>query len=68
MATGTHFDNVDGANLTLLKYNALGVGSLVFQATKSLKWVLEYDYTEAANQSHEKNVANQAATGFMVFF
>ncbi len=68
MATGTHFDNVDGANLTLLKYNALGVGSLVYQATKSLKWVLEYDYTEAANQSHEKNVANQAATGFMVFF
>jgi hypothetical protein len=67
--TGTHFDQaVSGANLTLLKYNALGVGSLVFQATKSLKWVVEYDYTEAANQSHEKNVANQAATGFMVFF
>lgn len=68
MGTGTHFDQIDGANLTLLKYNALGVGSLVYQATKSLKWVLEYDYTEAANQSHEKNVANQAATGFMVFF
>jgi hypothetical protein len=68
MATGTNFDEVSGANLTLLKYNALGVGSLVYQATKSLKWVVEYDYTEAANQSHEKNVANQAATGFMVFF
>jgi hypothetical protein len=68
MASGTNFDQVSGANLTLLKYNALGVGSLVYQATKSLKWVVEYDYTEAANQSHEKNVANQAATGFMVFF
>jgi len=68
MASGTNFDNVSGANLTLLKYNALGVGSIVYQATKSLKWVVEYDYTEAANQSHEKNVANQAATGFMVFF
>jgi hypothetical protein len=69
MSSGTHFDQtVSGANATLLKYNALGVGSLVYQATKSLKWVLEYDYTEAANQSHEKNVANQAATGFMVFF
>ena len=68
LASGTHFDQVSGANLTLLKYNALGVGSIVYQATKSLKWVIEYDYTEAANQSHEKNVANQAATGFMVFF
>ena len=68
MTTGTHFDQISGANATLLKYNALGVGSIVYQATKSLKWVVEYDYTEAANQSHEKNVANQAATGFMVFF
>jgi hypothetical protein len=40
----------------------------VFQATKSLKWVVEYDYTEDANQAHQKQVANQIATGLMVFF
>jgi len=69
MATGTAYDNaVPGADGALLKYNALGVGSLVYQATKSLKWVIEYDYTEAASQAHAKAVANQAATGFMVFF
>jgi hypothetical protein len=67
MMSGTHFDEEFG-DPTLLKYNALGVGSLIFQATKSLKWVIEYDYTEDANQAHEKQVANQAATGFMVFF
>jgi hypothetical protein len=68
MTTGTPYDQISGANVDLLKYNALGVGSLVYQATKSLKWVIEYDYTEAASQSHAKNVANQAASGFMVFF
>jgi hypothetical protein len=68
MTTGTPYDEISGANATLLKYNALGVGSLVYQATKSLKWVLEYDYTEAAAQDHAKNCANQAASGFMVFF
>lgn len=65
--SGSAFDEKSGDG-PLLKYNALGVGSLVFQATKSLKWVLEYDYTEDANQAHQKQVANQAATGFMVFF
>jgi len=65
--SGTAFDETVGDG-TLLKYNALGVGSLVFQATKSLKWVVEYDYTEDANQAHQKQVANQIATGLMVFF
>jgi hypothetical protein len=64
----TNFDRATFADGPLLKYNALGVGSLVYQATKSLKWVIEYDYTEAASQDHAKAVANQAATGFMVFF
>ncbi len=70
MTTGTNFDNANFATQDgpLLKYNALGVGSLVYQMTKSLKWVIEYDYTEAANQAHQKQVANQVATGFMVFF
>jgi hypothetical protein len=64
----TDADKADGAAGALLKANSMGVGTIVYQATKSLKVVGEYDWTQASNHNGGKNKVSQAAAGMMVFF
>lgn len=67
--TGTTFDqDVDTGYPALLKYNSLGVVGIVYQWTKSVKYVVEYGYDEAASTSGTKDISNSLSTGFMLFF
>ncbi len=67
-------DNVDPVNgPPLLKSNLDGSGILSYQWTKALRWVGEYDWTQAKNQggqgfAQQSITGSQAATGFMLFF
>ena len=63
--------NADKADLTypaLLKYNSHGDGLLIYQWTKSVKYVIEYGYDAAANVAGGKDISNSLSTGFMLFF
>jgi len=70
----TSTDNADAVNgPVLLKSNVLGAGILTYQWTKSVKWLAEYDWTQAKNQggsgfAAQTITANQVASGFMLFF
>lgn len=64
--TGTAATNLRNG---LLKYNSSIVGLFSYQMTKSLRWVTEYTYSEAKNQSGTlKDSSSQFGTGFMLFF
>jgi hypothetical protein len=66
---GTNFDKtVDPTYGVLLKYNSAAVGAIQYQWTKSLRWVLEYTYQEAANQGGGKDISNNLSLGTMLFF
>jgi hypothetical protein len=41
---------------------------ITYQWTKSLRFVAEYDYTEAVNYAFQSNKVNQIDAGFMLFF
>jgi len=64
----TDADKADGAAGGLLKANSMGTGTIVYQATKSLKVVGEYDLTQATDHNGGKNTVDQAGLGMMVFF
>jgi hypothetical protein len=55
-------------NLALLKDNLDGTAMITYQWTKSLRFVAEYDYTEAVNYAFQSNKVNQIDAGFMLFF
>jgi hypothetical protein len=55
-------------NFTLLKDNLDGSGMITYLWTKSLRFVLEYDYVESVNYAFQANKENQGAAGFMLFF
>jgi hypothetical protein len=66
---GTNFDKtVDPTYGALLKYNSAAVGAIQYQWTKSLRWVVEYTYQEAANVSGGKDISNNLSVGTMLFF
>ncbi len=64
----TDLDKADGVAGTLLKANSLAVGTLVYQATKSVKGVAEFDYVQSSNHDNAKNHDIQLATGLMLFY
>ena len=55
-------------NVALLKDNLDGTGMLTYQWTKSLRFVVEYDYIESVNYAFQDNKENQFAAGLMLFF
>ena len=61
-------DDKATSNGTLVKSNSAIIGTVVYQATKSLKVVWEYDHAEAKNHAGQKNKQDQGAFGLMVFF
>jgi hypothetical protein len=63
----TNFDRAID-NTTLLKDNLDGTGMITYQWTKSLRFVLEYDYIESVNYAFQDNKENQISAGFMLFF
>jgi hypothetical protein len=65
---GTNFDKLDATYPALLKYNSAAVGGLIYQWTKSVKYVVEYGYDAAANVGGGKDISNSLSTGFMLFF
>ena len=65
---GTNFDKLDATYPALLKYNSAAVGGLIYQWTKSVKYVVEYGYDAAANVAGGKDISNSFSTGFMLFF
>jgi hypothetical protein len=55
-------------NNDLLRSNRSIIGTLVYQATQSLKVVFEYTHTESEAHSDAKVKSDQGAAGFMLFF
>jgi hypothetical protein len=55
-------------NDSLLKSNRSIIGTVVYQATKSLKWVAEFTHTESESHAGIEFTSDQFATGFMLFY
>jgi hypothetical protein len=63
----TDFDEAVGFD-ALLKSNRSIIGTIVYQATSSLKVVGEFTHTESESHAGVDNTSDQGALGFMLFY